>query len=120
MNVSFAVLIVLFFEGVTSESERFQNSNKDHQKKLSTYVSSSKELKKLSTYVSGGWEGKELPGLWKLTANYVEQYQVNFLNDTAFTVSCGPGPCTSWKTAIIISLDRPLMVVSTFILILAL
>ena len=76
----------MFFECVSSE--RFQNSNKDHQKKLSS-------------------NSNELPGLWKLTANYVEQYQVNILNDTAFTVSCGPGPCTSWKKAIIISLDRP-------------
>jgi len=46
----------------------------------------------------------DLSGGWRLSATYSEDYSVSILNDTAFSVTCGPGPCTSWKGAVIVSL----------------
>lgn len=48
----------------------------------------------------------DLTGNWELQATYTEGYTVSLKNVSSFSVTCGPGPCTSWKEAVIVSLGE--------------
>ena len=48
----------------------------------------------------------DLTGNWELQATYEEGYTISFKNVSSFSVTCGPGPCTSWKEAVILSLGE--------------